>query len=486
MRPPPHGTLLLRRVRPADWKNPEPLACYDLVILGAGPAGLAAAESAARRGFSVALVEKGFIGGNSLNSGSVPSKAVIRTARVYTAMKEAEELGAPPRGDAVPEFGAVMTRMREIRARIAEYQSVDRLAAIGVHVFFGEARFSARDTLMAGEKSLRFKKSLIATGARPRASNIPGLDQIGYCTSDNIFELTALPRRLAVIGGGPLGCELAQAFCRLGSHVTIVQDQPKFLPGEERDAAELLSWSMAKDGVEIHLNTTVVGARNGGGSKILETVNDEVRSFVEADEVLLSIGRVPNVENLGLDVANVERTSDDGIKVDDFLCTTNPNVYAAGDVCMPYKFTNAARASALIAVQNALASGRKRHSALAIPWCTFCDPEIAHVGLRVREARQRSIPVKSFTIMMQDVDRAITDGQDVGYLKIHIEDGTDRILGATVVSSRASELVNELAVILNAGIGMTKLAEIVHTYPAESGAIMMAAQAYADAQPPDV
>jgi len=291
-----------------------------------------------------------------------------------------------------------------------------------------------------------------------------------------------LPKRLVVIGGGPLGCELAQALCRLGPHVTIVQDEPKFLPGEERDAAEILSWSMARDGVEIHLNTSVVGARRDGSIKILETLNSGVKATIEADEILLSIGRVSNVEGLGLTAAGIELGADSGIRVDDFLCTSNPNVYAAGDVCMPYKFTNAAQASAQVAVQNALASGQQRHTDLTIPWCTFCDPEIAHVGLRVLEARRRSIPIKSYTIMMQDVDRAITDGHDVGYLKIHIEDGTDKILGATIVASRASEMVNELAVIMSAGIGMTKLAEIVHTYPAESGAIALASLAYARGQ----
>ena len=481
-RPTGDEALFLQRVRPVDWKNPEPRDCYDLTIIGAGPAGIVAAKLAARLGFSVALVERNRIGGNSLNSGSIPSKAIIRTARVSADIHEAEVFGAPAPHENVPDFSAALARMRRIRTRIAEFHSVDSLVALGVQVFFGDARFETRDTLVIGESRLKFTKCLVATGARPRTSNIPGLNQIGYCTSDTIFEMSTLPKRLVVVGGGPLGCELAQAFCRLGPHVTIVQDEPKFLPGEERDAAEILSWSMARDGVEIHLNTSVVGVREVGGTKVLETVNNEVRSTIQADEILLCIGRVPNVEDLGLESAAIELGSDGGIRVDDFLCTSNPSVYAAGDVCMPYKFTNAAQASARMAVQNALLSGRQRHTELTIPWCTFCDPEIAHVGLRVLEARQRSIPIKSLTIMMQDVDRAITDGQDVGYLKIHIEDGTDNILGATIVASRASELVNEMAVVLGSGIGMNKLASIVHTYPTESRAISLAALAYVRAQ----
>ena len=468
----------LRRVRPDNWKNPVPRSAYDLAIVGAGPAGLAAAESAARLGFSVALIERNRMGGNSLNVGSVPSKAIIRTARVYGTMQDAEEFGAPVPNEPALDFGEVMARMRRIRTRISEYQSVHKLTALGVDIFFGTARFASAGTLLIGDTPVHFKKALVATGARPRTSAIPGLDQVGYRTSTSIFQMEALPKRLSVIGGGPLGCELAQAFCRLGSHVTIVQNDPKFLPREERDAAEILSRSMARDGVEIRLNTTVVGARRESGAKVLETVNNEKKDDIEADEILLSIGRVPNLEELNLEAAGVAFDTDQGIKVDDFLRSTNPNVYSAGDACLALKFTNAAQYSARIAVQNALMQAQQRQSSSAIPWCTYCDPEIAHIGLHVWEARQQSIPIKSFTVMMHDVDRAITDGQDTGFVKIHIAEGSDRILGATIVASRASELINEIAVIMSAGIGMKALAEVIHTYPAQSEAIMLAAQAY--------
>jgi len=469
--------IFLRRVRPDDWKNPVPRSAYDLAIVGAGPAGLAAAESAARLGFSVALIERNHMGGNSLNVGSVPSKAIIRTAGVYGTMRDAEEFGAPVPNEPALEFDKVMARMRRIRTRISEFHSVHELTALGVDIFFGAARFASADMLFVSDAPMHFKKALIATGARPRASGIPGLDQAGYHTSTTIFDMAALPKRLAIIGGGPLGCELAQAFCRLGSHVTIVQNDPKFLPREERDAAEILSRSMARDGVEIRLNTTVVGARRKGSAKILETVNNEVKGDIQADEILLSIGRVANVEGLNLEAAGVAFDTDQGIKVDDFLRSTNPNMYAAGDACLSLKFTNAAQFSARMAVQNALMQAGQRQSNLVIPWCTFCDPEIAHIGLHVWEARQQSIPIKSFTVMMQDVDRAITDGQDTGFVKIHVAEGSDRILGATIVASRASEMINEMAVIMSAGIGMKALAEVAHTYPAQSEAIMLAAQA---------
>ncbi|MHB8744443.1 MAG: mercuric reductase [Sulfuricaulis sp.] len=468
----------VRRVRPEDWKKPVPRNVYDLAIVGAGPAGLAAAESAARLGFSVALIERNCMGGNSLNVGSVPSKAIIRSARVYSTMGDAEELGVPiPRKPAL-QFDQVMARMRRIQARISEYYSVHNLTVLGVDIFFCSARFENANTLLAGDTHLHFKKALIATGARAKATNIPGLDQTDYRTSATIFEMATLPRRLAVIGGGPLGCELAQAFCRLGSHVTIVQNDPKFLPREERDAAEILSRSMARDGLEICLNTTVIGGRREHDTRILKTVNNGAEYEIEADEILLSIGRVPNVEGLGLEAAAVEFDTDQGIKVDDFLRSTNPNVYAAGDACLALKFTNAAQSSARMATQNALMQTQRRWSSSPIPWCTYCDPEIAHIGLHVWEARRQSIPIKSFTVMMNDVDRAITDGQDTGFVKIHIAEGSDRILGATIVASRASELINEMAVIMSSGIGMKALAEVAHTYPAQSEAIMLAAQAY--------
>jgi pyruvate/2-oxoglutarate dehydrogenase complex dihydrolipoamide dehydrogenase (E3) component len=473
----------LRRVRPPEWKDPKPRKLYDLVIVGAGPAGLAAAEIARRQGHSVALIERHYLGGNSLNSGSIPSKAIIRAARVFASRRDDEDYGAMPIGRPLADFAAVMARMRRIRTRIAEYHAADRLCAQGVDVFFCDARFEGPDAVRAGDTQLSFKKAIVATGARPRPSNIAGLEKVGYLTSDSIFGLAELPKRLGVIGGGPLGCELAQAFCRLGSRVTIVQNDPKFLPNEERDAAELLSMSMSRDGVETRLNTTVVGARMEGREKWLDTVNEDLKYSIAVDEVMLSIGRVPNVEDLGLEAAGIDFEASRGIEIDDFLRTTNADVYAAGDVCNSRQFTNVAETSARLAVQNAFGASIERQNQLMIPWCTYCDPEIAHIGMHMREARRQHIPVKCFTVMMQDVDRAITDGQDDGFVKLYVKEGTDKILGATIVASRASELINEMSVIMSAGIGMRQLAAILHSYPAQSDAIRLAAMAYVNNQP---
>jgi pyruvate/2-oxoglutarate dehydrogenase complex dihydrolipoamide dehydrogenase (E3) component len=469
----------LHRVCPLEWNNPTPKSIYDLVVLGGGPAGLAAAEAAARLDLNVALVERHRVGGNSLTVGSVPSKAIIRSARIAAMKREGEESGVSmAAGAESAAFRGVMARMRQIRSRIAEYHSVERLTDQGIDIFICDARFIGRRSLLAGNVPVTFKKAIIATGARPKPPNIPGLDNTGYLTSSTIFDVTALPPRLAIIGGGPLGCELAQAFCRLGSRVTILQNDPKFLPNEERDAAELLSLSVSRDGVDTRLNTTVTGARSCGGEKFLEAANCDVTYSLPVDEILLSIGRVPNVEDLNLAAANIDYDLARGIAVDDFLRTTNVHVFAAGDVCMSHKFTNVAEATGRIAVLNAFGGRTRRRSHLLIPWCTHCDPEIAHVGMQVWEAAERGIPVKTFTIMMQDVDRAIIDGQDDGFVKLHIREGTDEIIGATIVASRASEMINEVSVLMSAGIGMRKLAHILHIYPAQADAIRLAAAAY--------
>jgi pyruvate/2-oxoglutarate dehydrogenase complex dihydrolipoamide dehydrogenase (E3) component len=460
------------------YKNPIPNGPYDLAIIGAGPAGLAAAELAARRGAKVALIERGRLGGNSLNAGSVPSKALIWSATLNSEIRGAADSHGALAPELPPRFTAVMERMQRIRTRIGEYHSIDRLQRAGIHLYFGAAKFNAPDSLQVDENQLRFINALIATGARPSKPRIAGLDTVGFLTSDTIFNLALLPERLTVIGGGPLGCELAQALCRLGAQVTIVQNEAKFLPREERDAAELLSRSLARDGVVIRLNTTVISVGMENGHKVLNTLSNENKSRITTDEILLSVGRTPNVENLGLAAANVEFDCEQGITTDDFLVTTNPRIYAAGDVCLQHKFANVAEASARMAIDNLLRAKRTRRNEMLIPWCTYCDPEIAHVGLQVWEAREQSIPVKSFTVMMQDVDRAITDDQGRGFVKIHVRSGSDQIVGATIVASRASEMINEICVAMRANMGLLALAEVLHTYPSQCDAIRAAAAAF--------
>ena len=473
-----HERERLENVRPAEWRNPRPADRYNLVVVGAGTAGLVAAHGAAALGAKVALIERNLLGGDCLNVGCVPSKSIIRTANLYADMRNAERYGAQIPGDIRVEFPEAMKRMRGIRARISRADSVHRLSAAGVDVFFGRASFTATDALTVDGTTLRFKKALVATGARPDTPSISGLVKAGFLTNENIFDLTELPRRLLVIGGGPLGCELAQAFCRLGAKTIIAQRWPLFLPKEERDAAQILSDAFARDGIEVRLNTSAENVRLEGGQKLVDLVSDDYKSTVAVDAILTGTGRVPNVDGLNLEAAGVDFDPREGIRVNDFLQTSNRRIYAAGDVCLTHKFTHTADASARIVIRNALFLGRQRLSALTIPWCTYTDPAIAHVGLYVREARERDIPVKTFTIPMHDVDRAIADDEEAGFVKIHVKERTDRILGATIVARHAGEMINEITLAMVAGIGLRTLAHVIHAYPTQAEAIKKAADAY--------
>lgn len=468
----------MRNVRPAHWRNPVPAGRYNLVIIGAGPAGLVAAYAAAGLGAKVALIERDLLGGDCLNIGCVPSKAIIRTARAYAGMRNAHHYGARVPGDIAVDFPAAMQRMRDLRARISRSDAARRLARAGVDVFFGDARFSGADTLAVDGTTLRFHKAMIATGARPDTPDLPGLAEAGFLTNETVFDLTELPRRLLVIGGGPLGCELAQALCRFGARTTIAQDMPIFLPKEERDAAQILSDAFARDGLEVRLNTKVVGVRMEGGEKLVDMVNDDYHSTVAVDAILTGVGRLPNVDDLGLDAAGVEYDNNIGVHVDDFLRTSNPRIYAAGDACLKHKFTHTADESARIVVQNALFLGRKRLSALTIPWCTYTDPEIAHVGIYVRQANARGIDIKTFTVPLHQVDRSTLDGDSNGFVKIHTQGRSDRILGATIVARHAGEMINEITLAMVANIGLRTLAQVIHAYPTQAEAIKKAADAY--------
>ena len=430
-------------------------------------------------GARVALIERYLLGGLSLNYGCIPSQALIRSSRLIADMRNAIQYGVRAPEPVEVDFPLMMERMRRICARISRRDSAANLAAHGIDVFFGSARFVGDDTVDVDGTRLRFDKALIATGSRSMLPTIPGLAEAGFLTNETVFDLNALPKNLLVIGGGPVGCELAQAFCRFGSRTIITHDEPLFLPKEERDAALLLAESLARDGVEFHLNTRAVKVSIDGGRKVIETLNDGNSATIVVDEILTGIGRMPVVAGLDLEAASVAYDACNGIEVDDFLRTTNPRIYAAGDVCLEHQFTDTARASASMAVRNALLLGRQRVSALTIPWCTYTDPEIAHVGLYVRQARERGIPVKTFTVPMHEVDRAITDSEEDGFVKIHVREGTDKILGATVVARHAGEMINDLSLAMVAGIGLDTIARTMHAYPTQAEAIKKAAVACA-------
>jgi pyruvate/2-oxoglutarate dehydrogenase complex dihydrolipoamide dehydrogenase (E3) component len=459
-------------------RNPQPRPKYHLVILGGGPAGITAARAAAALGAKVALVERDKLGGTCLNTGCIPSKAMLRTSRLYADMRDAWHFGAQVPEEINVDFGAAMARMRHIRDRILERTSTERLSDQGIDVYSGAARFAGPRTVEVGGQLLHFKRALIATGARPPAPPIPGLAEAGFLTHENVFDLSECPPRLLVIGGGPLGCELAQAFCRFGAKVTIVQNEPMFLSQEERDAAQLLSGALAREGVDVRLNTDVIQVRRQGNEKIADLLDEGDRSTVIVDQILVGVGRVPNVEGINLEAAGVEYDCDSGVRVNDFLQTTNPRIYASGDVCLEHKFMHIEGASAHLVVRNALFWGRRRLSSLTIPWCTYTDPEIAHVGLYVTEAIRKRIPVKTFTVLMHDVDRAIADGEEEGFVKIHVKEGSDRILGATVVARHAGDMISDISLAITSGLGLGDLARVIHPYPTQAAAIKMAADSY--------
>jgi pyruvate/2-oxoglutarate dehydrogenase complex dihydrolipoamide dehydrogenase (E3) component len=465
-----HNRVLVWNVRPSDWANPEPAARYNLVVIGAGTAGLVTAAGAAGLGAKVALVERDLMGGDCLNTGCVPSKALIRAARAWADVRDAEGYGVEVPSGSTVNFPAVMDRMRRLRAAISKNDSARRFRDLGVDVFLGEGRFSGPETIDVAGKTLRFKKAVIATGARAAAPPIPGLAEAGYLTNETIFSLSELPRRLGVIGAGPIGCELAQTFARFGSQVFLVEAQHGILPNEDRDAAEIVLRSLLRDGITLLCCGGDLRVAKTAEGKRLSVDSHGQHYDILVDEILVGVGRRPNVENLGLDAVGVlvEKT---GVTVNDRLQTTNPRIYAAGDICSPYKFTHAADFQARIVIQNALFFGRANASALTIPWCTYTDPEIANVGLSERDATTRGIRVKTFIQEFSDVDRAILDGETEGLVKVHVREGSDTILGATIVARHAGEMLPQLTLAVSHGVGLRKIATTIHTYPTQAEAI---------------
>jgi pyruvate/2-oxoglutarate dehydrogenase complex dihydrolipoamide dehydrogenase (E3) component len=472
-----HNRELLAQVAPPDWKNPVPAPLYTMVVLGAGPAGLVAAAGAAGLGAKVALIEKHLLGGDCLNVGCVPSKAVIRAARVVGELRRARQFGVNA-GEPEIDFGAAMERMRRVRAKIGHHDAAKRFAEMGIDLFFGEPRFTGRDAVEVRGAILRFRKAVIATGARAAQVPIPGLADAGFLTNETVFNLTERPRRLAVIGAGPIGCELAQAFRRLGCDVTLFDVAPQVLVREDADAAAVVSEALEEDGVRLALGATIRGVEKSASGKTIRFASGGPEESAEFDEILLGVGRAPNVEGLDLEKAGVAYDTKAGVKVDDTLRTSNPRVFAAGDVCMAPKFTHAADFAARIVIQNALFRGSRKLSALQIPWCTYTDPEIAHVGLYEKEARERGIAVDTYERKMDDVDRAICDGEEDGFVKIHCEKGSDRIVGATIVAAHAGEMIGEVALAMKAGIGLGTIANVIHPYPTQAEAIRQCGDAY--------
>ena len=467
-----HNRTLVANVHPPDWNNPTPAARYNLVVIGAGTAGLVAAAGAAGLGARVALVERELMGGDCLNVGCVPSKALIRAARAWADLNRAGEFGIRVPDGAQADFGAAMERMRRVRAAISPTDSAARFRSLGVDVFLGEGRFSGRDAVRVGDATLRFSRALIATGARAAVPAIPGLPDAGYLTNESVFTLTERPSRLAVIGAGPIGCELAQAFARFGASVWLFDSERQVLKREDPDAAKRVQQALIHDGVRLGLGSEIKRVASGSrGDKVLHVHVGGSTETVIVDSILVGAGRVPNVDGLNLELAGVDFDRRRGVHVDDRLRTSNRRIFAAGDVCSDYKFTHNSDFQARIVIRNALFLGRARASALTVPWCTYTDPEIAHVGLSAREAEARGVAIQTFVQELHDVDRARLDGETNGFVKVHVRAGTDRIVGATIVARHAGEMLPELTLAIVKGVGLGALGNVIHPYPTQADAI---------------
>eukprot|EP00639_Heterosigma_akashiwo_P003670 CAMPEP_0194570074 /NCGR_PEP_ID=MMETSP0292-20121207/7533_1 /TAXON_ID=39354 /ORGANISM="Heterosigma akashiwo, Strain CCMP2393" /LENGTH=588 /DNA_ID=CAMNT_0039420447 /DNA_START=28 /DNA_END=1794 /DNA_ORIENTATION=+ len=488
-----HNTKLVNNVHPTDYQNPEPLEKYDLVVLGAGVSGLLSVIMGSALGKKCALIEKHYMGGDCLNIGCVPSKALISCARRLKEVQESAEFGVRlPEGEVTIDFGAVMARMRRIRAAISDHDSVARYSRdFCEHVFLGHAEFAGPDTVRVsganGDVTLRFDKAMVATGASAAIVPIPGLVGAPHLTNANFFNLTELPPRVAVIGAGPIGLEMAQSLRRFGAQVTCFEAFPQLLPREDQDAAAVLKEAILRDGVEIRLGAKIlrVEVSEEGGLyqapwKAVRVVLDVDGAEVvhEADALLNATGRAPNVHGIGLDVVGVEYDNKVGVHIDDQFRTTNPRVYATGDVATPYKFTHSADFMARIAIRNMFLGDESRLSQLIIPWATYTEPEVAHVGLYEYELESKGIEFESFKRDLKDVDRCKCEGVTEGFVKITVKKGTDEILGATIVGPNAGDMISELTVCIQCNIGAGQLAGVIHPYPTTGEAIRQAAAGY--------
>jgi len=479
-----YNQQLVSHVHPPDWVNPQPADCYDLVVIGAGTAGLVTAAGAAGMdiGLKVALVERHLMGGDCLNVGCVPSKCIIRSSRVVADMREAGNFGIRPPEQIDIDFPAVMERMRKLRAGISHHDSAQRFKqTYNIDVFLGEGSFQSSNTIAVGDEILRFKKAVITTGARAVRPSIEGIEEAGFLTNETVFSLTERPQRLAVIGGGPIGCELAQAFRRLGCEVILFHRHSHLLNKEDADAAEIVQHKFQQEGIRLVLDCQMKQAVKMDEGKLLHyTCKGQDESTI-VDEILIGAGRAPNVEGLNLEAVGVDYNRK-GVTVNDYLQTTNPNIYAAGDICMKWKFTHAADAAARIVIKNTLFSpfglGRYKLSNLVMPWVTYTDPEIAHVGMYEDEAQAKGMKVSTIKIPFNTVDRAIADGEEEGFVKIHHQKGSDKILGATIVASHAGEMISEVTTAIVGKVGLSKLSSAIHPYPTQAEGIKKAADAY--------
>lgn len=446
---------------------------YDLVVVGAGPAGLTAAVGGARIGARVALIERELLGGESLNFGCVPSKALIASARRAHQVRTSSTMGIES-GDLRVDFKALFGRMDEVRSRLSANDSSLRILSEGVDLFGGTAVFDSPRSLKVGDKTIEFTRAIIATGSSPRIPDIAGLDQVDYLTSKNISELDLMPSSMVVVGGGPMGCEMAQAFARLGCSVTLLQRSKRLLPREDAQAAGIVRRSLEADGVVIKLGVQVVSAaRDGGVTRVVYKDNDLVEE-ISVDKVLLACGRNPNLEGMGLEEGRIS-FDDDGLLVERGLrSVSNERVFGAGDVCLPNRYAHSADMSARLCVRNAFLPFHRSFESLPTVCCTYTSPEVARVGMTLDQAMEQGIKAKEIKVPLDEIDRSVMEGWGDGFLKVTLGHG-GKILGATLVGEGASNMISELTLAISRGIRLNCLSWVTHPYPTGSSIFRRAA-----------
>jgi dihydrolipoamide dehydrogenase len=471
----------------ARWSRP---ASYDnnLVVIGGGSAGLVSAYIAAAVKAKVTLVEKHRMGGDCLNTGCVPSKALIKTAKLLAQIRRSKDYGIRS-ATADFDFAEVMERVQDVVAKVEPHDSVERYTKLGVDCVQGSAKITSPwtvdVTLGNGQvRTLTTKNIVIAAGGRPFIPPIPGLREANPLTSDTVWDLRKLPARLVVLGGGPIGCELAQAFARLGAKVTQVEMLPRILSKEDPEFSALVMKRFVAEGIEVLVGHKAKQVHVGAGTKTLVVEHEGREKTIDCDEILCAVGRAANVEGYGLEELGIGITKQRTIDVNDFLQTTYPNIYACGDVAGPYQFTHTASHMAWYCAVNAL-FGRFRKFRVdysVIPWATFTDPEVARVGLNETEAKEKNIAYEVSTYGIDDLDRAIADGEAEGLVKVLTQPGSDKVLGATIAGEHAADILAEYVAAMRHGFGMNKILGTIHTYPTMAEANKYAAGAWKRSQ----
>jgi dihydrolipoamide dehydrogenase len=440
---------------------------YNIIAIGGGSAGLVSAYIGSVVKAKVALIEKHQMGGDCLNTGCVPSKALLRSAKILSYIKRSQDFGLKS-AQVDFDFPDVMGRVHDVIKKVAPHDSIERYTKLGVDCYTGSAKILSPHEVEVNGKTLTTKNIIIATGARPAIPPIPGLDQVDYLTTDTIWNLNKLPEKLVVMGGGPIGCELAQCFARLGSEVTIVEMLPDLLIREDEEASRMVRQKFIAEGVDVRINSKCKEVVVQDGKNYMLVGKDGTTDWVEFDQLLVAVGRAANAKGFGLEDIGVKLGPRGTVEVDQYLrTTTHKNIYACGDVAGPFQFTHTAAHQAWYCAVNALFSPFKKFKVdySVIPWATFTDPEVARVGLNEKDAKEQGIPYEVATYGIDDLDRAIADSEDKGYVKVLTPPGRDTILGVTIVGYHAGDLITEYVLAMKHGLGLNKILGTIHIYP---------------------